>query len=230
MSACASRRGPDGAIGFEILAGGGLGRTPIIGKVIREFLPQADLLAYLEAILRVYNRHGRRDNIHKARIKILVRALGVEEFTRQVEHEFEASARIRAAPARGARSRAHARDSSRRRLTRRCRTACAGCGRYRRFAARAPYDAWLRYNTRGAQGRRLSHRIRVAEEAWRGARRHQRPIRWMRWRQLADRVQLRLVRTTHDQNLVLADVPQRALREVWQTLERWSWRPRISAR
>ncbi len=57
-----------------MLVGGGLGRTPIIGTVIREFLPARDLLAYLEAILRVYNRHGRRDNIYKARIKILVHA------------------------------------------------------------------------------------------------------------------------------------------------------------
>jgi sulfite reductase (NADPH) hemoprotein beta-component len=71
------KRSADGAVGFEILAGGGLGRTPIIGKQIRGFLPQADLLAYLEAILRVYNRYGRRDNMQKARIKILVRALGV---------------------------------------------------------------------------------------------------------------------------------------------------------
>src|ERR1700728_875914 len=84
------RRGSKGEIGFEILCGGGLGRTPILGKVIRRFLPEADLLAYLEAILRVYNRYGRRDNIHKARIKILMRALGVEEFTRQVEQEFDA--------------------------------------------------------------------------------------------------------------------------------------------
>ncbi|MFI4906378.1 MAG: nitrite/sulfite reductase, partial [Steroidobacterales bacterium] len=60
------RVSPHAEIGFEILAGGGLGRTPILGKVIRPYLPQADLLAYLEAILRVYNRHGRRDNIHKA--------------------------------------------------------------------------------------------------------------------------------------------------------------------
>ena len=69
-------RGPDGAPGFEILAGGGLGRTPIIGQVVREFLPREHLLSYLEAILRVYNLEGRRDNIHKARIKILVRSLG----------------------------------------------------------------------------------------------------------------------------------------------------------
>src|SRR5580700_9326328 len=66
----------DGALGFEILAGGGLGRTPILAKLIRTDLPQEQLLAYLESILRVYNRYGRRDNIHKARIKILVRALG----------------------------------------------------------------------------------------------------------------------------------------------------------
>src|ERR1019366_406003 len=85
------RRGPDGEPGFEILAGGGLGRTPILGKLIRSFLPQADLLAYLEAILRVYNRYGRRDNIHKARIKILVRTLGVEDFAGQGEQEFDPS-------------------------------------------------------------------------------------------------------------------------------------------
>src|ERR1700690_2367966 len=80
-----------GRVSFDILAGGGLGRTPVIGKLIRTQLPEQDLLAYLEAILRVYNRHGRRDNLYKSRIKILVRALGVEEFTRQVEQEFEGS-------------------------------------------------------------------------------------------------------------------------------------------
>ncbi len=67
------RRDAAGAIGFEVLVGGGLGRAPAIGQMIREFLPLADLLAYLEAILRVYNRYGRRDNIHKARIKVLVK-------------------------------------------------------------------------------------------------------------------------------------------------------------
>src|SRR5450631_1666417 len=82
-------RGPDGAPGFEILAGGGLGRTPIIGQVVREFLPREHLLSYLEALLRVYNLEGRRDNIHKARIKILVKSLGIEEFRRRVEAEWE---------------------------------------------------------------------------------------------------------------------------------------------
>ncbi|MCV6612389.1 MAG: nitrite/sulfite reductase [Amphritea sp.] len=78
-----------GEVGFEVLVGGGLGRTPHIGKVIREFLPQKDLLTYLEAILRVYNLNGRRDNKYKARIKILVSALGVEEFAKLVEAEWD---------------------------------------------------------------------------------------------------------------------------------------------
>jgi len=82
------KRARDGALGFEVIVGGGMGRTPHIGPTIREFLPANRLMSYLEAILRVYNRHGRRDNIYKARIKILVAALGVEEFTRQVEAEW----------------------------------------------------------------------------------------------------------------------------------------------
>ncbi len=77
-----------GELGFQVLVGGGLGRTPIIGSVIREFLPWQHLLTYVEAIMRVYNQYGRRDNKYKARIKILVKALGVEEFTRQVEAEW----------------------------------------------------------------------------------------------------------------------------------------------
>ena len=82
------RRGRGGELGFEVLVGGGLGRTPHIGSTIREFLPTRHLLSYMEAILRVYNRHGRRDNIFKARIKILVASLGAAEFARQVEEEW----------------------------------------------------------------------------------------------------------------------------------------------
>lgn len=80
----------DGQLGFRVLVGGGMGRTPMIGSVIREFLPWRQLLVYVEAILRVYNRWGRRDNIWKARIKILVRALGAERFADEVEREFAA--------------------------------------------------------------------------------------------------------------------------------------------
>ncbi|WP_343698649.1 nitrite/sulfite reductase [Caulobacter sp.] len=83
------RLGRDGQLGFEVIVGGGQGRTPYVGPTIKEFLPTDRLLSYLEAVLRVYNRHGRRDNIYKARIKILVAALGAEEFARQVEEEWE---------------------------------------------------------------------------------------------------------------------------------------------
>ncbi len=83
-------RNDAGEVGFQVLVGGGLGRTPMIGQVIREFLPKAYLLSYLEAILRVYNQLGRRDNLFKARIKILVNAVGAEEFARRVEAEWQA--------------------------------------------------------------------------------------------------------------------------------------------
>jgi len=83
-----ARRAPDGEIGFRVIAGGGMGRTPLIGRVIREFLPWPHLLTYLEAILRVYNRHGRRDSLHKARLKILVKERGPEAFRGEVEAEW----------------------------------------------------------------------------------------------------------------------------------------------
>ncbi len=79
----------EGQKGFKVLVGGGLGRTPYIGEVVREFLPADHLLSYLEAILRVYNAYGRRDNIYKARIKILVNELGVDAFTQEVEAEWQ---------------------------------------------------------------------------------------------------------------------------------------------
>ena len=87
----ALRRGRSGELGFEVMVGGGLGRTPYLGPTIREFLPTRHLLSYLQAILRVYNRYGRRDNIWKARIKVLVASLGAEEFAKQVEAEWEKS-------------------------------------------------------------------------------------------------------------------------------------------
>ncbi|OWW19135.1 nitrite/sulfite reductase [Noviherbaspirillum denitrificans] len=78
-----------GEIGFRVFVGGGMGRTPILGSEVRAFLPWQHVLSYVEAILRVYNQYGRRDNMYKARIKILVKALGVEEFARQVEEEWQ---------------------------------------------------------------------------------------------------------------------------------------------
>ncbi len=78
-----------GEVGFEVIVGGGLGRTPFVGKTIKPFLPKRDLLSYVEAILRVYNQFGRRDNIYKARIKILVHELGAEAFAKEVEAEWQ---------------------------------------------------------------------------------------------------------------------------------------------
>src|SRR5690606_17688355 len=74
--------------------GGGQGRTPCVAKEVRGFLPKSELLSYLEAIMRVYNLHGRRDNLYKSRIKILVNALGIEEFRRQVEEEWSKLDRV----------------------------------------------------------------------------------------------------------------------------------------
>jgi sulfite reductase (NADPH) hemoprotein beta-component len=84
----ALKRGRDGVLGFEVMVGGGLGRTPYIGQTIREHLPVGRVLSYIQAILRVYNREGRRDNKNKARIKILVAQMGAEAFAREVEAEW----------------------------------------------------------------------------------------------------------------------------------------------
>lgn len=82
-------RNDAGEVGFKVYVGGGMGRTPVIGKVIKAFLPRADFLSYLDAILRVYNLYGRRDNIYKARIKILINAIGIEKFRVMVEEEWD---------------------------------------------------------------------------------------------------------------------------------------------
>jgi len=84
-------RNEQGEVGFEVIVGGGLGRTPLIGKTLREFLPKDELLAYLEATLRVYNRYGRRDNLYTARIKILVHEIGAEKMRAEVEAEYAAT-------------------------------------------------------------------------------------------------------------------------------------------
>ena len=110
-SACTSCARPARRGRLRVLVGGGLGRTPIIGQVVREFLPRQQLLAYLEAILRVYNRYGRRDNIYKARIKILVKALGVAGIPR-------------------ARSRPNGRRSATARSRRRCQPRSSGCAAF----------------------------------------------------------------------------------------------------
>jgi sulfite reductase (NADPH) hemoprotein beta-component len=208
------KAGAHGALRFEILAGGGLGRTPILAKVIRADLPQEDLLAYLEAILRVYNRYGRRDNIHKARIKILVRALGVEEFTRQVEREFESSR------ASAPRLEQHEVDRMKAFFVpppyESLRDQSPAVGDL--SSGDATYDAWLRYNT-------SPHKVPGYRVVYVSLKKLGEPPGDMSAQQmdavaaLADRFSFGMIRTTHDQNLVLADAPQRSLRELWQALD-----------
>jgi sulfite reductase (NADPH) hemoprotein beta-component len=202
-------RGPDGDLGFEILAGGGLGRTPIIGQVVREFLPREHLLSYLEAILRVYNLEGRRDNLTKARIKILVKALGIEEFRRRVEAEWELI-----------------RDGG-------LRVDDAEIERMRSFFAPPAYRAlpdiepaagkdtafraWYRYNTTAHKvpGYRAVYiSLKKPDVAPGDATDDQMAT----LADLADRYSFGEVRVTHTQNLLLADVEQDKTFELWQTL------------
>jgi sulfite reductase (NADPH) hemoprotein beta-component len=203
-------RNEQGEIGFEVLVGGGLGRAPMIGHVIREFCPPRDLLAYLEAILRVYNLHGRRDNIHKARIKILVKALGPAKFREMVEAEFEA-----------ARETAPVLDD-------------AEIARVKAFFVPPPYEQlqdedvlsgrptefrnWYQRNTR-------RHKVPGYRAVFLSLKSPKRPpgditdAELDRVADLADRYSFGLVRSTHDQNLLFADVRQRDLFDLWQALK-----------
>jgi sulfite reductase (NADPH) hemoprotein beta-component len=203
-------RGPGGELGFEILAGGGLGRTPIIGSVVREFLPREHLLSYLEAILRVYNLEGRRDNLTKARIKILLRSLGVEEFRRRVEAEW-----------------AHIKDGA-------LRIDAAEIARmrsfftppaYRRLADSDPtegretaFRAWYRHNT-------TAHKVSGYRAVYVSLKKPGVPPGDATAAQLALLADLAEshafgeIRVTHTQNLLLADVEQARTHELWRALD-----------
>jgi sulfite reductase (NADPH) hemoprotein beta-component len=207
------KRDAQGQIGFEVLVGGGLGRQPIIGQVVRDFLPLPDLLGYLEAILRVYNRNGRRDNIHKARIKVLVKTVGIEAFRELVEAEWQAN-------------RAHAP-----RLTPADIERVRACFRPVPYAALTDLDvtagrepafkAWFRYNTH-------AHRIAGYRAVFVSLKAHGAVPGDITSEQmetvaeLAERFSFGLVRSTHSQNLLLADVRQQDLYELWQALVRQS--------
>ena len=210
------RRNAQGEPGFRVLVGGGLGRTPIIGQVIREFLPQEDLLSYLEAILRVYNQHGRRDNIYKARIKILVKALGADVFREQVEAEW---AQIREGGLV---------------LTE------AEIERVRRYFTPPPYEpdaaadpsfgqrqatdpafaGWVRHNV--ADHKVAGYRnVFVALKTPGVAPGDITADQMDGLADLADRYSFGQIRATHQQNLLLTDVRQADLYPLWQDLQTW---------
>jgi sulfite reductase (NADPH) hemoprotein beta-component len=203
-------RGTDGELGFEILAGGGLGRTPIIGQVVRDFLPREHLLSYLEAVLRVYNREGRRDNLTKARIKILVRSLGIEEFRKRVEGEWEAikEGGLRVTEADIARMRAFFIPPDYRTLS--DSDPAAGTS--------TAFRAWYRYNTgeHKVPGYRVVYvSLKKADVAPGDATAAQMQL----VAELADRYSFGEVRVTHTQNLLFADVEQEKTFELWQALD-----------
>ncbi len=196
----------DGEVGFRVIVGGGLGRTPILGQVIREFLPWPHLLTYLDAILRVYNRFGRRDNIHRARIKILLKERGIERFREEVEAEW---ALLKDGPA------TVTADEIRRiegRFTR---------PQYEEFAAApilfsAPgFDAWRRRNVH-------PHKVRGYAAVTLSLKKTGVPPGDVTADQmdaiadLADRFSFGELRVSHEQNLILADVREQDLPTVWR--------------
>ena len=164
-------RNADGETGFEVLVGGGLGRTPFIAKTIKPFVHGRDILSYVEAILRVYNQYGRRDNIYKARIKILVHELGIEKFARGGRGGVAADARRRA-DARSFRRRGNPLAL----LLSGLRKAAAHAGRAEAGGARSAVRALAQELGGSAQGAGLFDRDAVAEAGGRPARRcHRRP-------------------------------------------------------
>ena len=206
-------RGPDGELGFRVAVGGGQGRTPMIGHVIREFLPAAELLNYFDAILRVYNRHGRRDNKFKARIKILVKETTPAEFARQVEQEWE---RLRGGPGTVpadeiARIAAHfveppyvelARDS---------------VNYHAALADSRPFSRWASRNV--AAHKRTGYAIVTLSLKKTGVPPGDLTADQMDTvAELADRYSFGELRVTHEQNLVLAHVLQADLHALWGEL------------
>ncbi len=198
---------------YEISVGGGLGRTPMLAKVVREFLPRGDLLAYLEAIMRVYNAEGRRDNKYKARVKILVHEIGIEAFKARVEAEFAASnkASINADPEEVARIAAYFKPPSYDVLLEpvasfeAARSASPAFNEWvetNLFPHRVPGYAALTISLKGigeAPGDITSEQMRVVAD-------------------LAEAFSLDELRVTHAQNLVLPHVRKADLFTVWKRL------------
>ena len=200
-----------GEIGYKIMVGGGLGRTPIIGSVIKEFLPKADLIAYLEATLRVYNLHGRRDNKYKARIKILVKALTPEVFAQKVEAEF---AQIKDSMQVDAQLMADL-DAV---FTPPAYQDLPDLDLSAQFAAAPKFANWYRHNTHAhkVSGYRI---VTISLKRAGIAPGDLTDSEMELIADLADQYSFGELRNTHEQNIVLADVPQSALFELWQTLE-----------
>ncbi len=202
-----------GEIGYQVFVGGGQGRSPFLAKELRAFLPKADLVPYLEAALRVYNLHGRRDNKFKARIKILVHELGIEDYRRQVEAEFAGMDRAAVAvpPEETARIAAYFAlpdlpD----------RSAEAGTAE-RQAAADPAFAAWLAQNT--APHRVPGYRaVTISLKPVGGAPGDATAEQMRLMADIAERHSADELRVTHEQNVVLPHVAEGDLRTVWRAL------------
>ncbi|MFC7367934.1 nitrite/sulfite reductase [Vreelandella zhaodongensis] len=205
----------DGEVRIKVLAGGGLGRTPMIGDVVREDLPWQHLLTYLEACVRVYNQFGRRDNKFKARIKILVKALGIEEFRRRVDEEW---AHLKDGPqtlnqAAVDAAKLHFPEPERRPVT---ESAIADFEQLRsenRSLARFVTNNVTDHKVPGYKAVTLS--LKRREHAPGDVTADQMEA----VANLADRYSFGEVRVTHEQNLVLSDVPVDELEALWKELD-----------
>jgi len=202
-----------GEVGFRVIAGGGMGRTPVIGSVIREFLPWRHLLTYLDAVLRVYNRFGRRDNKYKARIKILVKELGADVFAGMVEAEW---AHLANGPATLIGVEVKRIES---RFTRPSYALLAteDAGYRSKLASDKPFAAWVKRNVQphkvdGYAAVTLSLKKTGAAPGDMSADQMDAVAA------LADRYSFGELRVSHEQNLILADVRQAHLHSLWQAL------------
>ena len=206
-------RNDAGEVGFEVLVGGGLGRTPMIGKVIKPFLAQQELLSYLDAILRVYNLLGNRNNKYKARIKILVARLGIDLFREKVEKEW--------LPLKNGPLRLNPADIARVKLGFRPPIydlfASADKSFSKRLQADSDFTIWIERNTQAHKvpGYRA---VTIAIKDYLiapGDLTHQQMDALA---DLADRYNLSEIRTTHTQNMVFAHIRQSDLYPLWQAL------------
>ena len=200
-----------GEIGFTVYAGGGLGRTPLIGQKMIDFLPWRHLLTYSEALVRVYNRYGRRDNPYKARIKILVKAIGSEEFARQVAEEW-----------------AHVKDGPNTLTAEEVARVASqfAAPAYVQYPASTLADiaaqhndkAFARWLERNVHGHKIPGYAAVTLSLKTpGAAPGDASVAQMEAAAaLADEFSFGELRVTHEQNLVLADVPHKDLHAVWQ--------------
>jgi len=200
-----------GEVGFRVLVGGDLGRTPILGTEIRDFVPWQHVITYIESIVRVYNEYGRRDNLYKARIKILVKAIGIDEFRRRVEADWQ-----------------YTRNGP-------CTITAAELNRVAAFFTAPDYEQLPEQNA--AMAAQISESRAFSNWMQRNVKPHKVPgyaavvlslkktgiapgdataVQMDAAAELAERFSFGELRVTHMQNLVLADVRQSDLFELWQ--------------